>query len=59
MYYNYHGIAKHLITGGHLLSYEITERWNHIAPALVLYFDNHAPMPIREDRWHEYFSILP
>lgn len=58
MYYHYHGIAKKLIKEGHLTHYEIVDRWNQIAPALVLYFDNHTPMPIREDRWHEYFSIL-
>lgn len=35
---------------------EIVERWNAIAPALVLYFDNHKPMPIRQYRWDEYLK---
>lgn len=58
MYYNYHAQAKKLIQTGHLTYYEFMERWNHIAPALVLFFDNHQPMPIREERWSEYLLIL-
>lgn len=58
MYYNYHAQAKRLIQEGHLTHFAIVERWNHIAPALVLYFDNHIPMPIREERWSEYFCLL-
>lgn len=54
MYYNYHARAKALINEDHLVKAEIVERWNHIAPALVLYFDNHKPMPIRSYRWDEY-----
>lgn len=57
-YYNYHGQAKNLIKEGHLIGYEFVDRWNAIAPALVLYFDNHIPMPIREERWSEYLAIL-
>lgn len=53
-YYNYHAKAKQLISQGHLLKTEIVKRWNNISPALVLYFDNHRPMPIREYRWSEY-----
>lgn len=58
MYYNYHAKAKQLIIDGHLIRYEIVDRWNNIAPALVLYFDNHKPMPIREYRWDEYKDLL-
>lgn len=58
MYYNYHAQAKKLIEEGHLVSYEIVDQWNNIKPALVLYFDNHRPMPIRSYRWDEYFKIL-
>ena len=53
-YYNYHAKAKQLIAEGHLTKMEIVKRWNSISPALVLYFDNHRPMPIREYRWDEY-----
>ena len=45
MYYNYHAKAKQLISDGHLVEFKILPRWNSIAPALVLYFDNHKPMP--------------
>ena len=55
-YYNYHAKAKQLIADGHLINMEIVDRWNTIAPALVLYFDNHRPMPIRQYRWDEYLS---
>ena len=57
-YFNYHANAKGLIADGHLLRFEIVERWGNISPALVLYFDNHKPMPIREYRFNEYFAIL-
>ena len=54
MYYNYHARAKRLISDGHLTKMEIVSKWNKISPALVLYFDNHEPMPIRQYRWDEY-----
>ena len=57
MYYNYHGKAKQLIAEGHLTNMEIVDRWNSISPALVLYFDNHKPMPIRRYRWDEYLIM--
>lgn len=56
-YYNYHAKAKQLIADGHLVGMEIVDKWNAIEPALVLYFDNHRPMPIRQYRWDEYMEI--
>lgn len=56
-YYNYHAKAKQLIAEGHLIKTEIVERWNSISPALVLYFDNHRSMPIRQYRWDEYLKF--
>lgn len=58
MYFNYHAKAKKLIAEGHLIRYEFTENWGAIRPALVLYFDNAKPMPIRENRWQEYLPLL-
>ena len=58
MYYNYHAKAKQLINEGHLIRFEIVDKWNYISPALVLYFDNHKPMPIREYRWNEYWEVI-
>lgn len=55
-YYNYHAKAKQLIADGHLVNMEIVEQWNTITPALVLYFDNHRPMPIRQYKWDEYLE---
>ena len=57
MYYNYHAKAKQLIKEGHLIKQEIVDDWNGIAPALVLFFDNHRPMPIRQYRWDEYIEL--
>lgn len=57
-YYNYHAKAKQLISEGHLKAWEIVDKWNTISPALVLYFDNNRPMPIREYRWDEYWSLI-
>lgn len=56
MYYNYHAKAKQLINEGHLIEQKIVDDWNGIKPALVLYFDNHRPMPIRQYRWDEYLQ---
>lgn len=57
-YFNYHARAKGLIKDGHLMRFEIVPKWGAISPALVLYFDNNRPMPIREYRWDEYFPLL-
>lgn len=58
MYFNYHGKAKSLIKEGHLIDFKVMPEWGIIKPALVLYFDNHKPMPIRKYRWEEYWEIL-
>ena len=58
MYFNYHAKAKRLINTGHLIDYEITDNWNGIKPALVLYFDNNRPIPIREHMFDEYFKLI-
>lgn len=58
MYYNYHAQAKQLIAEGHLIKQEIVDDWNGIKPALVLFFDNHRPMPIRQYRWDEYINFV-
>lgn len=57
MYYNYHAKAKKLIAEGHLVESKIVDNWNGIVPALVLFFDNHRPMPIRQYRWDEYMNF--
>ena len=57
-YFNYHAKAKRLIKDGHLVGYEFVDNWNGIKPALVLYFDEANPMPIREYRWLEYLPLL-
>lgn len=58
MYYNYHATAHQLIADGHLTGYEYLDTYHKISPCLLLYFDNHRPMPIREYRWDEYLPIL-
>lgn len=58
MFYNYHAKAKQLINDGHLVEYQVVPKWGIISPALVLYFDNHRPMPIRQHRFDEYWDIL-
>ncbi|MGL4675710.1 MAG: thermostable hemolysin delta-VPH [Wohlfahrtiimonas sp.] len=57
-YFNYHAKAKNLIANGDLVKYEFVDNWNGIKPALVLYFKNDKPMPIRDYRWNEYFPLL-
>ena len=50
MYFNYHAKLKKLIVDGHLVRFETVENYNGISPALVLYFDNAPPMPVREHK---------
>ena len=57
-YFNYHAKAKNLINTGHLVKFEIVPKWGKIAPALVLYFDNNRPMPIREHKIDDYMILL-
>lgn len=57
-YFNYHAKAKNLIEDGHLTRFEIVQNWNGISPALVLYFDNNRPMPIRQHKFDEYFALI-
>ena len=57
-YFNYHAKAQNLIKTGHLLKYEFVEKWGNIAPALVLYFDNNRPMPIREYKIDYYINLI-
>lgn len=58
MYYNYHAKAHQLISDGHLTGYEYLDTYHGISPCLLLYFDNHKPMPIRDYRWEEYMPLL-
>ena len=57
-YFNYHAKAKNNIKQGNLVSFKIKNKWNNISPALVLYFSNIPPMPIRYYAWEEYFSLI-
>lgn len=57
-YFNYHAKAKKLINDGHLIGFDIVDRWNNISPALVLFFDNNKPMPIRSHRFDEYIQFI-
>lgn len=57
-YFNYHARAQSLIKSGHCVRAEIVEKHKEISPALILYFDNHIPMPIRMHRFDEYFTLL-
>ena len=59
-YFNYHATAKRMIREGKLRCCYIAARHGSISPALVLCFDDerHPVMPIREDRWEEYWQLL-
>ena len=57
-YFNYHAKAQGLIKGGHCVKAEFVEKYKDIAPALVLYFDNNIPMPIRPHKFDEYIELL-
>ena len=57
-YFDYHAVAKRAIRNGHFVKKEYVPSWNGIAPALVLFFDDRPPMPIRKERWEEYEALL-
>lgn len=57
-YYNYHAMAKKLLNNNHCIAVSVFSSYHHIRPALVLYFDNHKPIPIREYMWQEYLPII-
>lgn len=58
MYFNYHAKAQNLIKTGHCTTYEIVQDDHKIKPCLVLFFDNHKPMPIRKHKFDEYIFLL-
>ena len=60
MYFNYHATAKRLIQEGKLKGFYIADKHNAISPALVLLFDDsiHPVIPIRQNRWDEYFALI-
>jgi len=57
-YFNYHAKAQSLIKSKHCTNAILTDKHNSISPALVLYFDNHPPMPIRFKMWNVYHELL-
>ena len=57
-YYNYHGTARKLISNGHCSHAEFVQSYKNISPALILFFDNHKPMPIRKKCFDEYVTLL-
>ena len=57
-YFNYHAKAKRLIKNGNCISASVFSNYHHIRPALVLYFENNIPIPIRDYMWKDYFVLL-
>ena len=57
-YFNYHAKAKNLIKNGHCIAATVFSTYHHIRPALVLYFNNNKPIPIREYMWQDYLPTL-
>lgn len=57
-YFNYHAKAKNLIRNGYCIACTIFSQYHHIKPAMVLYFSNNRPIPIREYMWNDYSQLL-
>ncbi len=57
-YFNYHAKAKNLINSGHCIGISVFKNYRNIKPAMVFYFDNNRPIPIREYRWGEYLPLI-
>lgn len=58
MYFNYHAKIKKLIEENHAMGFEFFDSYHKISPCLLIYFDNNAPMPIREHKFEEYLFLL-
>lgn len=58
MFFNYHSKVKKIIETDTITKIEIVDNYNNIRPAMVLYFKNNPPMPIREHKWDEYIAYL-
>ena len=52
------GIGPEIIEQAVKVLDAVAKKYNHIKPALVLVFDNHIPMPIREHKWEEYLNFI-
>ena len=57
-YFNYHAKAKRLIENENCISASVFSNYRNIRPALVLYFENNIPIPIRDYMWKDYFPLL-
>ena len=57
-YFNYHAKIKNLIKTGQTIYFELLPEYNHISPAMVFYFKNNPPMPVREYKFDEYFELI-
>ena len=57
-YFNYHAKAKNLIKNNNCFAATIFDNYHNIKPALVLYFFNNQPIPIREYMWKDYSELL-
>ena len=57
-YFNYHAKAKNLIKKGHCIAVSVFKTYHHISPALVFYFNNSIPIPIREYMWNDYLPLI-
>lgn len=57
-YFNYHAKAKNLLKSGTCFAVSIFENYHHISPAMVLYFTNNKPIPIREYMWNDYLPLI-
>ena len=57
-YFNYHAKTKMLINSGHCMSVSLFKNYHNIKPAMVFYFDNNIPIPIRDYMWNDYIPLI-
>ena len=58
MYFNYHSKLKKIISEDKITKIEILDEYHGIKPAMIIYFEKHCPMPIREHMWDDYIKLL-
>ncbi len=58
MKFDYHSKTKKLIASGHLVYFETVAKYNSLAPALLLYFDDRSVVAVEKEKWKDFSDII-
>ncbi len=57
-YFNYHSQVKKKIKETKIVELKFLKTYNNISPCLLICFSDGKQLPIREDKWFEYLSLI-